>query len=352
MIIRGGGGWGGVLTSLTSTSFTLRKMQTLHMLSVVSKTIPTKGSSWPKPTTNKISLLRLRLIIFEVVCGINPIEPLLLVPNKWMEHGNTWKNGDLRRCSTKNSKTWQKKVHLGLQLDMASQCCLVADCGFCIATSALAPLASRRGNNWKSECRPDMIRTIENHKVLMFFSWPLKSRIESPRRRNAHFHSWVTRLPTEMNVHVANIFWRLPQIPAFCLLASKIRISNSSPLQGRRVNRLPAFTMLTSKWASRRSRVHFFNNSTSKSAPGLMCFSHFDFETRFALPKAFPRMKCLAFQLNVLRATTACAFPTSQLPKVLRTRCVFNILTSTCVSCHGRLHFLISSNQMPPHPLL
>ena len=42
-----------------------------------------------------------------------------------------------------------------------------------------------------------------------------------------------------MNAHFANIFWRLLQIPAFCLLPSKIRISNSSPLQGRRVNRLP-----------------------------------------------------------------------------------------------------------------
>ena len=245
-------GVGGVLTSLTSTSFTLRKMQTLHMLSVVPKIIPTKGSSWPKPTTNKISLLRLRLIIFEVVCGINPIEPLLLVPNKWMEHGNTWKNGDLRRCSTKKNKTCTKKVHLGLQLDMASQRCLVADCGFCIATSALAPLASRRGKNWKSECRPDMIRMIENHKFLMFFSWPLKSKIESPRRRNAHFHSLVTHLPIEMNVHVANIFWRPLQIPAFCLLASKIRISNSSPLQGRRVNRLPCFSHCSHMFLTRR----------------------------------------------------------------------------------------------------
>ena len=104
-----GGGWGGVLTSLTSTSFTLRKMQTLHMLSVVSKIIPTKGSSWPKSTTNKISLLRLRLIIFEVVCGINPIEPLLLVLNKWMEHGNTSKKGDLRRCSTKKTNVYKKR---------------------------------------------------------------------------------------------------------------------------------------------------------------------------------------------------------------------------------------------------
>ena len=127
------------------------------------------------------------------------------------------------------------------QLDMASQRCLVADCGFCSATSALAPLVSRRGKNWKSECRPDMIRMIENHRFLMIFVWPLKSKIESPRRRNANFHSWVTRLPIEMNVHVANIFSRLLQIPAFCLLPSKIRMSNSSPLQGRRGNRLPCF---------------------------------------------------------------------------------------------------------------
>ena len=65
----------------------------------------------------------------------------------------------------KKPKRVQEKVHLGLQLDMASQRCLVADCGFCVATSALAPLASRRGKNWKSECRPDMIRMIENHKL-------------------------------------------------------------------------------------------------------------------------------------------------------------------------------------------
>ena len=29
--------------------------------------------------------------------------------------------------------------------------------------------ASRRGNNWMSECRPDMIRMIENHRFLMCF---------------------------------------------------------------------------------------------------------------------------------------------------------------------------------------
>ena len=38
----------------------------------------------------------------------------------------------------------------------------------------------------------------------------------------------------------------------------------------------------------------------------------------------------------MLRATTACTFSTSQLPKVVRTPSVFNILTSKCASRHKR----------------
>ena len=109
--------------------------------------------------------------------------------------------------------------------------------------------ASRRGKNWKSECRLDMIRMIENHRFLMFIFSPLKSKIESLRRRNANFHSWVTRLPIKMNVRpCCKHFWRLLQTPAFCILASKIRISNLSPLQGRRVNRLPSLAMFSSRF--------------------------------------------------------------------------------------------------------
>ena len=48
----------------------------------------------------------------------------------------------------------------------------------------------------------------------------------------------------------------------------------------------------------------------------------------------------LAFSLaNVLRATTACAFSTSQLPKVVRTWCALYILTWKCASCHNGVHF-------------
>ena len=40
--------------------------------------------------------------------------------------------------------------------------------------------------------------------------------------------------------------------------------------------------ILTSKFASRHNGVHFFDISTSKSAPNLVCFVHFDFEMCFA----------------------------------------------------------------------
>ena len=180
---------------------------------VVPRIITTKDSKWPQSTTNKTPLLR--LIIFEVVCKVNPIEPLLLLLNKWMEHGNTSKNGNLCPCSTKNINRCTKKDALG---PTAGHCVTVLPCcslWLLRYHKRSGTEASRRGKNWKSECRPDMIRMIENHRFLMFFFGPLKSKIESPRKRNVNFHSWVTRLPIEMNVHVANIFWGLLQIPAF-----------------------------------------------------------------------------------------------------------------------------------------
>ena len=41
----------------------------------------------------------------------------------------------------------------------------------------------------------------------------------------------------------------------------------------------------------------------------------------------------------MLRATTACTFSTSQLPKVVRRWCVLYILTSKCASRHNGVHF-------------
>ena len=45
---------------------------------------------------------------------------------------------------------------------------------------------------------------------------------------------------------------------------------------------------------------------------------------------------------NVLRATTACTFSTSQLPKVVRPWCVLYILTLKCASRHNGVQIVIS----------
>ena len=51
---------------------------------------------------------------------------------------------------------------------------------------------------------------------------------------------------------------------------------------------------------------------------------------------------CTFWLGNVLRATTACTFSTSQLPKVVRTPGVFNILTWKCASRHNGVQFCIA----------
>ena len=113
-------------------------------------------------------------------------------------------------------------------------------------------------------------------------------------------------------------------------------------------------TLLTWKCASRHNGVHFFNISTSKSGPTMVCFVHFDSEMCFA-PQRRALFRHRNFQKwseagvfctfslgNVLRATTACTFSTSQLPKVVRTWCVLYIFTWKCASRHNGVHFFIS----------
>ena len=78
---------------------------------------------------------------------------------------------------------------------------------------------------------------------------------------------------------------------------------------------------------------------------------HFDFEMCFA-PQRRALFRHLHFQKwsgagvfwkfwlgSVLRATTACTFSTSQLPKVVRSWCALYILTLKCASRHNGMHF-------------
>ena len=113
-------------------------------------------------------------------------------------------------------------------------------------------------------------------------------------------------------------------------------------------------TLLTWKCASRHNGVHFFDIATSKSGPNLVCFVHFDLEMCFA-PQRRALFRHRNFQKwsgaevfctfglgNVLRATTACTFSTSQLPKVVRTWGVLCILTWKCASRHNGVQFFIA----------
>ena len=112
--------------------------------------------------------------------------------------------------------------------------------------------------------------------------------------------------------------------------------------------------ILTWKCASRHNGVHFFDIATSKSGPTMVCFVHFDFKMCFAPQRRalfrhrnFQKWSdhgvlCTFWLQNVLRATTACTFSTSQLPKVVRSSSVLSILTWKCASRHNGVHFFMS----------
>ena len=73
-------------------------------------------------------------------------------------------------------------------------------------------------------------------------------------------------------------------------------------------------------------------------------------ERHLSVQKWHEHVVSLTFWLrNVLRATTACTFSTSQLPKVVRAWCVLHILTWKCASRHNGVHFFdISTSKSGP----
>ena len=90
--------------------------------------------------------------------------------------------------------------------------------------------------------------------------------------------------------------------------------------------------ILTSKCASRHNGVHFFR--------------HLNFQ-KWSEPLVF----CTFWLRNVLRASTACTFSTSQLPKVVRRWGVLYILTSKFASRHKGVHFFdIATSKSGPNP--
>ena len=177
----------------------------------------------------------------------------------------------------------------------------------------------------------------------------------------------VLRLPRKM--HLCRSSSNVPRLPSFLEMLQNLHVL---PVFDKVHNPLPPATrndiwtskkwseplvfctFFTSKRASRHNGVHFFDILTSKSGPNVVCFVHFHFEMCFAPQRhalfrhlnlekwSEPLVFCTFSLRNVLRATTACTFSTSQLPTVVRTWCVLYILTSKRASRHNGVQFFIS----------
>ena len=155
--------------------------------------------------------------------------------------------------------------------------------------------------------------------------------------------SLVLRLPWK--IHLCRSSSNVPRVPllldmlqnphvllTFDTVRNPLRMPRETTSERQKVVRACCvFNVFTSKCASRHNGVHFFDISTSKSGPNLVCFVHFDFEMCFVPQRRalFPHRNfqkwsehgalCTFWLRHVLRATTAYTFSTSQLPKVVRT---------------------------------
>ena len=157
--------------------------------------------------------------------------------------------------------------------------------------------------------------------------------------------SLVLRLPRKM--HLFRSSSNVPRLPSF--------------LKATKPSRFAHFWQGPQSLAP-ATRKHIW---TSKSAPYPTVFCAFDFEMCFA-PQRRALFRHLNFQKwsehgvfctcwlrNVLRATTACTFSTSQLQNVLRTWSVLSFFTCKCASRHNGVPFFnLSSAPRAPHPPL
>ena len=127
-----------------------------------------------------------------------------------------------------------------------------------------------------------------------------------------------------------------------------------------------AFAILTWKRASRHIGMHFSNISTSKSALTMVCFAHFDLETRFAPQQSalfqhlklqkwsghvvllafdfkmcFAPQRCVLFEyVNFQKCSEAEVLLTFSLPHVLRATaaCNFSSLIRPYMAPHPPLY--------------
>ena len=179
---------------------------------------------------------------------------------------------------------------------------------------------------------PDLLTALMNMSLVLRL--PRKMHLCRSSSNAPHLPSF---LDMPQNPHVLLTLTRCT-IPCACHAKRHLNVQKWS-------KHVVFLTLLAWKCASRHNLMHFFEITTSKSGPNMVCFVHFDFQMCFA-----PQCRALFHHLNFQKwsATTARTFSTSQLPKVVRTWCVLCILTSKCASRHNGVQLFISHPTFRP----
>ena len=142
------------------------------------------------------------------------------------------------------------------------------------------------------------------------------------------------------------------RLPRKCIFADPLQMSHACHCFWKCYKTLTFCSLLTRSTIPCTCHAKRHLNVQKWSEP--LVLSHFNFEMCFA-PQRHALFRHLNFQKwseplvflicwlrNVLRATTAYTFSTSQLPKVVRAWCVLYILTSKCASRHNGVQLFIS----------
>ena len=200
-------------------------------------------------------------------------------------------------------------------------------------------------------CLPSFLEMPQYPHVLLTFE-QVQNPLRLPRETTSNLQKW--------SVHgVFCTFW-LGNV----LRATTACTFSTSQLP-KVVRQWCVLYILIWKCTSCHNGVHFFDISTSKSRPELVCFVHFDLEMCFAPQRralfrhlncqkwSGPGVFCTFWLGNVLRATTACTFSTSQLVKVgPKLVCFVHFGLQMCFAPQRRAIFHLSSGELAPHPPL
>ena len=149
--------------------------------------------------------------------------------------------------------------------------------------------------------------------------------------------SLALHLPRE--IHLCRSSSNVPHLPSFWIcyktftLWAGCRIPCACHAKPHTYKSGPSPSVFYSRCASRHNGVHFFDISTSKSAPSMVCFVHSDLETCFA-----PQWRALFRHLNFQKCSETVSFNTVDFEMCFAPQC--------------RAIFHLASGQMAPHPPL